>query len=395
MAMSTTGGGKRSTRPGGDDAAAKKPEEAGEQRPRRLAELLRKAGAALLPSAIGMRERESRAGLTLPLGGEAEHPMNAPTEQGANVKPCPAESGVTETATSTSETPSAKATEKRRSTRVVQAVPIIVIGTDALGQSFRESTSTVMVDCYGCKIQSRNYAPKNSTLILEIFHAPGWERRTVRGRVVWVQRPRTHRENFQIAMEMEVPGNVWGIAPPPADWFAHPDDLAPAAIEVSDPGTGEVGEYVSSATKEDGASEKSGEGDPLEADGPVHASGADPGGSETAEEIAAAQAEVDPGAEDEFTFTREQLDGQIHDAIGSTIQTMIERAAEAAVRDLVQDISERTAALVEAARKVSQEAAEEVDARVRQTLDETLRSLQIELPKPGAPKRRRRGAKRR
>jgi hypothetical protein len=320
--------------------------------------------------------------------------MSAWTEQGANVKACPAESGVTETATSTSEAPNVKGTEKRRSTRVVQAVPIIVIGTDALGQPFRESTSTVMVDCYGCKIQSRNYAPKNSTLILEIFHAPGWERRTVRGRVVWVQRPRTHRENFQIAMEMEVPGNVWGIAPSPPDWFPHPDDLAPRVIEVSDPGTGEAGECVSSETKEHRASDETGEGDPVEADGSLRARGADPAGSRTKEDIAAAADETDPSAEEEFTFTREQLDGQLHEAIGSTLRSMIERAAEAAVRDLVRDVSERTVALVEAARQISQEAAVEVDARIRQTLDETLKSLQIDLPKLGAPKRRRRGSKR-
>jgi type IV secretory pathway VirB4 component len=97
---------------------------------------------------------------------------------------------------------------------------------------------------------------------------------------------------------------------------------------------------------------------------------------------------------EEFTFTREHLDGQLHEAIGRTLQTMIERAAEAAVRNLLQDVSERTIALVEAARRISEEAAQEVDAKIRSVLDETVKSLQIELPKPSTPKRRRSGSRR-
>jgi len=58
---------------------------------------------------------------------------------------------------------------------------------------------------------------------LEVPHnEAGHEARTVRGRVTWIQRPRTVRELFQIGVELEVPGNVWGIAFPPADWFPSP-----------------------------------------------------------------------------------------------------------------------------------------------------------------------------
>ncbi|MGH9743798.1 MAG: hypothetical protein ACRD51_15750, partial [Candidatus Acidiferrum sp.] len=42
----------------------------------------------------------------------------------------------------------------------------------------------------------------------------------VRGRVAWIQRPRTVRQLFQVALELEAPGNTWGIAFPPPDWFA-------------------------------------------------------------------------------------------------------------------------------------------------------------------------------
>ncbi len=299
------------------------------------------------------------------------------------------ESGVSETVTSASETTGATGVEKRRSTRVVRAVPIIVVGTDALGQPFRESTSTMMVDCYGCKFQSRNYAPKNSTVMVEIFHAPGWDRRVVRGRVVWVQRPRTHRENYQIAIELEVAGNVWGVSPPPADWFAHPDDQAPAPIEVSDPGPIDAAGYVQSEPEKDSLCEENLAAESYQSVDDGHSASSDFGEKEPT----GGQSEIERVPE-EFTFTREHLDGQLQEAIGRTLRTMIERAAEAAVTDLLQDVSERTIALVEAARRVSEQTAEEVDAKIRSVLDEAVKSLHIELPKPSNPKRRRKASRR-
>jgi hypothetical protein len=114
--------------------------------------------------------------------------------------------------------------QKRRSTRVVQAVPLTVSGVDALGQPFKERTSTLILNCHGCKYQSKHYVPKNSMIKLEIPRAEPQPPRKVSARVTWVQRPRTVRELFQIGVEFEMPGNVWGIAFPPADWFPHPED---------------------------------------------------------------------------------------------------------------------------------------------------------------------------
>src|ERR1700730_18275812 len=115
-------------------------------------------------------------------------------------------------------------TQKRRSTRIVQAVPITVTGVDALGQPFKERTTTVMVNCHGCKYQSKHYVPKNSIVTLDIPRPePSMPPHSVKGRVVWVQRPRTVRELFQIGLEFEVPGNTWGIAFPPDDWASGVD----------------------------------------------------------------------------------------------------------------------------------------------------------------------------
>ncbi|HEV2490736.1 MAG TPA: PilZ domain-containing protein [Candidatus Acidoferrales bacterium] len=127
--------------------------------------------------------------------------------------------------------------QKRRSTRIAQSVPITVTGVDALGQTFKERTSTVSVNCHGCKYQSRHYVPKNSTVTFEIPRPQDDQPpRIVEGRVAWVQRPRSVKELFQIGVEFVVPGNVWGIAFPPADWFPVPNEEiseipAPTAIQ--------------------------------------------------------------------------------------------------------------------------------------------------------------------
>ena len=129
----------------------------------------------------------------------------------------------------------ASATEelrKRRSTRIVQAVPLTVAGVDALGRPFTESTSTLIINCHGCRYQSKHYVLKNMWVSLEVPHPEtGRPPRSVRGRVAWIQRPRTVRQLFQVALELEIPGNAWAIAFPPQDWFPFPD----AAADLTSP----------------------------------------------------------------------------------------------------------------------------------------------------------------
>lgn len=130
--------------------------------------------------------------------------------------------------------------QRRRTTRIVQTVPMTVIGTDALGQPFKERTSALIINCHGCKYQSKHFVMKDSWVTFEITHPePGKEARRVKAKVVWVQRPRTVQELFQIAAQLEMPGNVWGVAFPPDDWFAWPGDQpgvdAEPAAEVPAP----------------------------------------------------------------------------------------------------------------------------------------------------------------
>src|SRR5215472_8429032 len=110
---------------------------------------------------------------------------------------------------------------KRRSSRIVQAVPLTVKGVDALGRPFIERTSSLIINCHGCRYQSKHYVLKNMWVTLEIPHPEtGQPPRQVRGRVAWIQRPRTVRQLFQVALELEMPGNIWGIGFPPEDWLS-------------------------------------------------------------------------------------------------------------------------------------------------------------------------------
>jgi hypothetical protein len=135
---------------------------------------------------------------------------------------------------------------KRRSTRIMQAVPLAVSGVDALGRPFTERTSTLIINCHGCRYQSKHYVLKNMWVTLEVPHPEsGQAPRTVRGRVAWIQRPRTVRQLFQVALELETPGNTWGIAFPPPDWFA-PSEAVRANVYG---GTEEVAQRSSDAAE--------------------------------------------------------------------------------------------------------------------------------------------------
>ena len=124
---------------------------------------------------------------------------------------------------------------KRRSTRIMQAVPLTVSGVDALGRPFTEHTSTLIINCHGCRYQSKHYVLKNMWVTLEVPHPEaGQAPRNVRGRVAWIQRPRTVRQLFQVALELERPGNSWGIAFPPPDWFA-PIEVAQVSVAQEEP----------------------------------------------------------------------------------------------------------------------------------------------------------------
>lgn len=294
--------------------------------------------------------------------------------------------------------------EKRRSTRVVQAVPIVVKGYDALSNEFQESTTTVMISCSGCKYQTRHYVPKGSEISLEIRHRePGRFPRNVPGRVVWVQRPRSYRELFHVAVEFLIPGNVWTIESPPEDWFPCPEDeelIVPVSeetlalqstIQPDEPPV--MGAAISAggqaATASASMASKHAAGNAVsfsaERGQNRDANFASPA-QITAGAVAAAAAL--PGISSELlqAQVREALAAQLPAALEEKLETLITRVREAAVKEAMERAEEQTAAKLEELRRTL--AGDLLDARIREAVQLAVRSKETETRKVPARRRK-------
>jgi hypothetical protein len=108
----------------------------------------------------------------------------------------------------------------RRSTRLNAAVPLTVMGVDSYRGPYREEVSTVTVSCHGCKYESKHDVLTNSSVMLELpLKEKGGESVSARGLVKWVKRPFDSNGTYETAIELEEPGNIWGIDSPPLDWL--------------------------------------------------------------------------------------------------------------------------------------------------------------------------------
>lgn len=118
---------------------------------------------------------------------------------------------------------------KRRSTRVDQAIPLVVQGVGALREPYQEQVSTLSVSCHGCVYQSKHEVIQGETVYLDIkMPADGSLGCSSKAHVKWAQKLGGKDRVFQIAVELEIAGNIWGIPSPPADWFPV---QVPAAME--------------------------------------------------------------------------------------------------------------------------------------------------------------------
>jgi len=130
--------------------------------------------------------------------------------------------------------------EMRRSTRIVRAVPMRVTGVDLLGQPFWERTATLDINSHGCKFPSKLKLRTNSRLTLGVTDREANSLlHSEQAHVVWVRPPEARQGFFHIAVELEVPGNVWGITMPPGDWlpFLKPSPLHISSVVAGPPAT--------------------------------------------------------------------------------------------------------------------------------------------------------------
>ncbi|HLY63462.1 MAG TPA: hypothetical protein VKV95_22210 [Terriglobia bacterium] len=115
----------------------------------------------------------------------------------------------------------------RRSTRIEVAIPVIISGRDASARPFRDEANTETVNLHGARIQTHRD-------LLVGMHVTIESPRT--GSVARAITVRTNEsvpgtDLRYVSVQLEKPGNIWGIENPPEDWaiFESADGEAPAA----------------------------------------------------------------------------------------------------------------------------------------------------------------------
>lgn len=103
-----------------------------------------------------------------------------------------------------------------------------------------ERTASVTLSKHGCRYPSRFDYGVGTAITLQLMGSIGGEQKpqTVRAIVRSIHPPATVRELQQVGVELEIPANVWGIAPAPADWSSEAKSnvsTPQAAVQVASP----------------------------------------------------------------------------------------------------------------------------------------------------------------
>jgi hypothetical protein len=279
---------------------------------------------------------------------------------------------------------------KRRSTRIVQAVPLQVTGVDALGRPFMERTSSLILNCHGCRYQSKHYVLKNMWVKLEIPH-PETDQppRTVRGRVAWIQRPRTVRQLFQVALELETPGNVWGIGFPPEDWFGFSDPGKQLQSSAAAPALAQ-GSFSGAAPAQQASTAQAQQSAPSETEFHVSLTEPDPSATGSPDNVRVfpspasttdASLQLARHVTRLLAEARQQIQAAARDAAAHAVSAEFHVSAEQWEHKLTEGREELSRALASAIEKIQ----EETNARTRAAHEATASALHEELPQRIAP----------
>jgi hypothetical protein len=111
----------------------------------------------------------------------------------------------------------------RRSTRVRVEIPITVTSLDRK-HVFAAECVALVVSAQGCGFRTPQALPLETPVLLSNLPSGG----TASGRVANCLPLGSDGKQFLIGVSLYNPGNVWGIADPPADW-----NCAPAATPAS------------------------------------------------------------------------------------------------------------------------------------------------------------------
>jgi len=121
--------------------------------------------------------------------------------------------------------------ESRRSTRIERSVPLIVFGQNRLGESFVERTVSTCINLHGCRYPSRHDYGVGTWITLQVVGLNVEPKPpAVRARVRSIHSPQSTRELQQVGVELEHPGNVWGIVTPPQDWLPFGESTGSGSV---------------------------------------------------------------------------------------------------------------------------------------------------------------------
>ena len=112
----------------------------------------------------------------------------------------------------------------RRSTRLPLEVPVLVTSLD-LAISLSEDCNTTLVNAHGCGLIAKREIPRGIRVRLEIVSA----KRHTTAQVAEVVSLGGDPETWLIGLELDVPGNFWGIDYAPSDWKVGETLVQPAS----------------------------------------------------------------------------------------------------------------------------------------------------------------------
>jgi hypothetical protein len=110
---------------------------------------------------------------------------------------------------------------KRRSSRISKAIMLAVKSVDASRAPYREEVTTGSISCHGCTYKMRHEPRPGEMVVLDSgLGSTGHSGFPSMARVKSIQRLNTSNDpTYNVGVELEIAGNIWGISSPPADWF--------------------------------------------------------------------------------------------------------------------------------------------------------------------------------
>src|ERR1700747_369434 len=98
---------------------------------------------------------------------------------------------------------------------------LAVQSVDASRAPYREEGTTGSISCHRCTYKMRHEPRPGDIVVLDTgLGSTGHSGFPTRARVKSIQRLNTPKDPaYNVGVELEIAGNIWGISSPPADWF--------------------------------------------------------------------------------------------------------------------------------------------------------------------------------